>query len=595
MSPSRAKKWDTLRRVAGYLRPYRSQMARLVPIMLAGTFAELLPPLIIQRIIDDVLTRGAGFAPLAWLVLGLLGARLMIWLSEVGRNWLSVWVAGRITADIRSQFHQHLQRLAPSFYDHWPVGTLMSRMTQDAGRMEEFLASGVPLLLSNGLMLIGILGFLFYTSWTLTLYVLLPVPLIVLGACLIWDRLMRAWGLQATRWSRLSTRLNESLSGIRVVKALSQEAQEVMRLDRHNDALLQANVQVERQSFTFFTVIYFLMGLGMLLAWYVGGRQVLRAQRTLGELLAVVSYLWMFYWPLQWLGQINHSMAQALTGSERIFEVLDTPAEAPQGPCAAPLPRAQGRVTFRKVTFGYDKRQPVLHEIDLDVAPGEMVGLVGKSGVGKTTAVNLINRFYDVDQGGIDIDGVDIRQVRLQDLRQQIGVVAQETFLFIGTIAENIGYSKPGASLEEIIAAAKAANAHTFIIGKPDGYDTEVGERGGRLSGGERQRIAIARAVLHDPKILILDEATSALDAQTEKSIQEALGRLAKSRTTFVIAHRLSTLKNADRVIVLGNGRVVEIGTHEELMARKGVFYNLVKTRETAGDVLRNGGERGGI
>ena len=279
-------------------------------------------------------------------------------------------------------------------------------------------------------------------------------------------------------------------------------------------------------------------------------------------------------------------MTRAFAGAERIFEVIDGTPEAYNDPEATSLAEIKGRVTFKDVTFGYDKSKPVLHEVDLDVAPGEMIGLVGKSGVGKTTTINLIARFYDADRGTIEIDGVDVRKVRLEDLRSQIGIVPQEPFLFSGTIAENIGYGKQGATFEEIMEAAKAANAHNFIAAKADGYDTNVGERGNTLSGGEKQRVSIARAILHDPKILILDEATSSVDVETEKEIQEAVARLIENRTTVAIAHRLSTLRNASRLVVLDAGRIVEVGTHSELMDKKGVFYNLVELQQQTAEII---------
>ena len=320
--------------------------------------------------------------------------------------------------------------------------------------------------------------------------------------------------------------------------------------------------------------------------WFFGGREVIRDTLTLGTLLAFYAYMWMLYEPIEWFGQVNSWMTRAFAGAERIFEIIDTQPEAYKDPNARSISNIKGHITFNDVTFGYDKSKPVLHEINLDVAPGEMVGLVGRSGVGKTTTVNLICRFYSVDQGIIEVDGVPIQKIRLEDLRSQIGVVPQEPFLFSGTVAENISYGKPGASFEEIMEAAIAANAHNFIVAKPDGYDTQVGERGGELSGGEKQRVAIARAILHDPKILILDEATSSVDVETEKQIQEAIARLTQGRTTFAIAHRLSTLRNADRLVILEGGRIVEVGTHSELMRKMGIFYELVQLQQQTSEII---------
>jgi ATP-binding cassette subfamily B protein len=327
-----------------------------------------------------------------------------------------------------------------------------------------------------------------------------------------------------------------------------------------------------------FATISLFTAMGTLLVWYVGGRQVLGETMTLGTLMAFLFYLGMFYAPLQSLSWLINWASRSLTAAERLFEILDNPPETDE-PDAIPMPRIEGKVEFRNVVFGYEKHRPVLKGISFVVEPGEMVGLVGHSGAGKTTTINLLCRFYDVDEGEILIDGIDIRKIRRSDLRRQIGLVPQDTFLFSGTIAENIAFAKPDATKEEIIRAAKIANAHDFIVTqKPDGYDTQVGERGQALSSGERQRIAIARALLPDPRIIILDEATSQVDVETERQIQEAVERLVKGRTTFAIAHRLATLRSANKLIVLKEGQIAEIGTHDELMQKQGEFYRLVQT-----------------
>ena len=328
----------------------------------------------------------------------------------------------------------------------------------------------------------------------------------------------------------------------------------------------------------------FFTSLGGLICWTVGGTMVMQGKLTLGEFWRVTAYLGLVYGPLQWFSQVNQWFSRAMAGAERIFEVIDTDKEnyRPEGI----KHEIQGQVTFSGVRFGYDKSNPVLKNISFTAEPGEMIGLVGKSGAGKSTTINLICRFYEPDAGTILIDGIDYRNIALQDMRRQVGVVLQEPFLFNGTIAENIAYGNPEATLDKVIEAAKAANAHNFILSKPDGYDTMVGERGGKMSGGERQRISIARAILHDPKVLILDEATSSVDVETEKQIQEAIQRLIKGRTTFAIAHRLSTLRNASRLVVLEKGEIAEMGTHAELMEKQGKFYDLVQTQSAVQEII---------
>ncbi len=584
--PACIRKSDTLKRLLSYVLPYRGRALLLVILTLLTALIELIPPYIAKHIIDDVLT-DRGPIDLLYTYVGMLLALAVVrWVGNVVRRWLNTWVGFRAIADLRADLFRAMQFLPLRFYDKRKVGSLISRMNNDSDLVEVYLIFDAPFILSNATMIVGILALLFYMNWELTLYVLLPVPPIILGSSLIWNKMQGYWRRWGARWSRLSTHLNESIAGIRVVKAFAQESRESARFDQRNHALRNVSVSAERSWLVFFMVTNFFMSFGAFFVWYFGGVQILDGQLQLGALMAFISYLWMLYQPLKWFGDFYSFMVRAFAGAERIFEVIDARSEPFAAPDAQAMPSIRGHVRFNRAAFAYDPGKIVLRDIDLDVQPGEMIGLVGRSGVGKSTLINLITRFYDASRGSVEIDGVDIRSIRLEDLRSQIGLVAQQSFLFNGTIAENIAYGKPGASFEEILRAARAANAHEFIVTKSDGYDMVVGEQGNKLSGGEKQRIAIARAILHDPKILILDEATSSLDTPTEKKIQEAIGRLVAGRTTFAIAHRLSTLRSADRLVVLDGGHIAEVGTHEELMAREGIFYNLVQTQQATSAVM---------
>jgi ATP-binding cassette subfamily B protein len=594
LCPACVRKLVIIKRIASYLKPYKARTTLLALATVVTAGAELAPPMITKYLVDDVLAPEEGSAApvgerlglLGLLVLGLVGIRILSWGAEWVHGWIISWLGPQVTADVRSQLYRRLEMLSLQFYDKRKVGALMSRATRDAGMLQEFLVDGVPYLVINILMILGILGFLFWMSWGLSLYIVLPIPLIVIWGMVFWKRMRRFFNKWGQIWSDLTQRTNEALSGIRVVKAFAQEQREIAVFDKVNARLTDIGVKTGFNRGLFFATVSFLTGLGGVIVWLFGGREVLLGELTLGTLLAFYSYMWMVYGPLEWFGQVSSWMSRAFAGAERIFEVIDTAPEAYQDPQAVAVPRMRGQVRFRAVTFGYDKSKPVIRNMDLEVKPGEMIGLVGKSGVGKTTTVNLICRFYDVDHGAIEVDGVDLRQIRLEDLRGQIGIVLQEPFLFSGTISENIAYAKPGASFAEIMAAARVANAHPFIVAKPDGYDTPVGERGNKLSGGERQRVAIARAILHNPRILILDEATSSVDVETEKQIQDAIGELIRGRTTFAIAHRLSTLRNADRLVVLDEGRIVEVGTHAELMERQGAFYKLLQEQQQSAEII---------
>ena len=588
--PACIRKIATLRRIAGYLAPYKVQTAAMVLISLLMTVIGLAPPLLVKRIIDDVLVPRGSFSLLIYLVLALLGLKVLTWITEILHWSLSVWLGGRMTVDIRRRLYGQLQRMSLRFYDKKQVGSLMSRVTNDTESMEEFLINGLPYIVNNTLMMVGILIFLFYMSWHLTLYVLLPVPCLIFGGWFFWRRLLKYFRKSWIRRAKFTAHVQETLSGIRVVKAFAQEPRELRRFHNRNDSLFNIDVTTERVWVLFFATMNFCTGAGLLLVWYVGGMDIIDEKFQLGSLVAFISYLWMLYDPLQWFGELNSWMTYAFSGAERVFEIIDSKPEPYNDPNARPMPNIEGRITFERASFGYVKSKPVLKEIDLNVEPGEMIGLVGKSGVGKTTMINLICRFYDVDGGSLKIDGVDVKDIKLEDLRKHIGMVLQEPFLFSGTISENISYSRPQATFEEIFQAARAANAHDFIVAKPDGYDTQVGERGGRLSGGEKQRISIARAILHDPRILILDEATSSVDTETEKQVQQAVRRLVEGRTTFAIAHRLSTLRYADRLVVLEDGKAVEVGSHEELIAQEGIFYRMIKTQQETSAVIAVGG-----
>ncbi len=592
--PACIKKGETLLRIARYLSPYKVKAALLAGSSAAMAAAELLPPLVTRYMVDGVLVpTDASPAPLddrirllGFLVLALVGIRLLSWGAEWVHGWIIAWLGAQVTADIRGELYRRLEMLSLPFYDKRKVGTLISRATRDVSMLQDFLIDGLPYLVINGLMVIGILCFLFWLSWTLSLYILLPVPVLVVWGFIFWRRMRGFFNQWSRVWANLTDRTVEALTGIRVVKAFAQEEREMAAFAKPNRRLRNVAQTTAVNRGVFFATITFLTGIGMLIVWLLGGQEVLANRITLGTLLAFYSYMWLFYGPLEWFGQVNDEMTRAFAGAERIFEVIDTDPESYEDPDAVRSPRMDGGIRFRNVTFGYDKSKPVLHDIDLDLKPGEMIGIVGKSGVGKTTAVNLIARFYDADYGDIEIDGVDVEKIHLGDLRSQIGIVLQEPMLFSGTIAENIGYGKPGAPFNEIMEAARAANAHNFIMGKTDGYDTRVGEKGSGLSVGECQRVSIARAILHNPRILILDEATSSVDVQTEKQMQASFGYLTEGRTTVAIAHRLSTLRNADRLIVLDDGHVVERGTHAELMAKRGTFYDLVQLQQEMAEII---------
>jgi ATP-binding cassette subfamily B protein len=504
-------------------------------------------------------------------------AGLMI-LSALARAWrerLMAVLGSTVSRDIRDRAYEHLHKLSLSFFSKRPTGSLVTRITSDSDRIWDFVAFTVIESVTSILMIAGVAAAMFMLNWKLACIVLLPVPVMLLTTLYFHrklhighDRLFHMWGV-------MTAVVADALPGVRVIQAFSQERREVNRFRQKNDQYYDREVGMITVWTLFGPVMQFCTHIGILLVWIVGGYWTVENSNgmNIGKLITFTGYMWLFYGPIHMIAHMDRQLNRAATSVQRIFEILDTAPAIFSKSGANKTENVQGRIELRDVTFSYDGIRKVLQNVSLTIKPGEMIGLAGPSGGGKTTLVNLLCRFYDVLEGQILIDGKDVRDYDVESLRRQIGVVLQEPFLFHGTVAANIAYGHPQASLDEIITSAKAANAHDFIVGFPDGYDTMVGERGHTLSGGERQRISIARAILNNPRILILDEATSSVDTETEKLIQEALDRLVASRTTIAIAHRLSTLRKADRLVVLEKGKIIEQGTHEELTHKEGGLY----------------------
>ena len=516
-----------------------------------------------------------GWGHLVVIVILMAAVNVFTMVTGAIRGYMVAWVGQNVTRRLRNETYEHLNALSLDFYQERDTGNLMSRITQDVGRLRDFIASGLLDIISASVLLIYIAVIMFAENWQLALWTLIPIPCLIFFTVFFGHKMSKVFRVLWKRYANISTLLASTIPGVRVVKAFARERHEVSRFNEITYQLFHGEMNAAKLYTLYRPIMGFIIFTGSILIWFVGGQQIFNGELTLGALFMFQSLMHRFFMPIHTLCHMNERFVRAATSADRVFEILDTPPSVADKKDAVALEKVQGTVEFKDVYFSYDTEKNALNGISFRAEAGEMIGLVGHSGAGKSTVINLITRFYDASDGTIEIDGHGIQDIKVKALRQQVGVVLQDPFLFQGTIAENIGYSKPGATRHEIIAAARAANAHDFIIKFPDGYDTMVGERGARVSGGERQRISIARAILKNPRILILDEATSSVDTETESKIQEALERLVRGRTVFAIAHRLSTLKYADRLVVLKDGEVDEIGTHEELLAKAGTYAGL--------------------
>jgi ATP-binding cassette subfamily B protein len=573
----------TLFRLWRFAQPYRWRLLAGFILSLISTAATLVPPYLTMPLMDNVLIPYQNGKPIdSGLVMlylsGLLGAAVVAWVLGWARTYLLALVSERIGADLRTTTYEHLLKLSQEYFGGKRTGDLMARIGSETDRINIFISLHFLDFVTDVLMIVMTTVILVSINPWLALVTLLPLPIIAWLIHVVREKLRTGFERVDRIWAEVTNVLADTIPGIRVVKAFAQEKREAARFRAANDHNLEVNDRVNKVWSLFTPSVTLLTEIGLLVVWAFGIWQVSKDQITVGVLTAFLAYISRFYLRLDSMSRIVSVTQKAAAGAKRIFDILDHISSVPEPVNPVHLPTVTGAIELRNVGFRYGTRS-VTRDISINIKPGEMIGLVGHSGSGKSTMVNLICRFYDVTEGAILIDGVDIRSLPVAEYRKHIGLVLQEPFLFFGTIAENIAYGKPEATREEIVAAARAAHAHEFILRLAHGYDSLVGERGQALSGGERQRISIARALLIDPKILILDEATSSVDTTTEKEIQKALDNLVRGRTTIAIAHRLSTLRDANRLVVLDRGSVVEVGNHDELMACEGHYFRLYQAQ----------------
>ncbi len=562
------------KRLLAYMRPYLKRLGVAVICIILAAAANLYVPWIIKDMIDKVLA-DKNMSMLNIIAIGIVVVFFFRGIFYYGQAYLVSFIGQRVIIDVRDVIYRKFQRMPLAYYDQHQTGETMSFITNDVGALQSALVDNLIELVTEGAILIGSIALMLYLDWKLSLLTLFTIPIIAQAMKVFGRKLKSAGTVIQERLADITAFLQESISAIRVVKSFTREDYEIARFKEQNELNFQAAMKNVQLSSLLTPTVEFLAALGVTVIVWFGGYEVVNGVMTAGSLVAFLTYAVNLANPVKRLSRVYANIQKAMAAAERVFEVLDLEEPIRDKEDAVPLPQIAGHVAFEAVSFEYSKGVSALENVTLEAKPGQMIAFVGPSGAGKSTIANLIPRFYDVTSGSIKIDGVDIRDVTLRSLREQIGIVPQETNLFSTAIMENIRYGRLDATDEEVVAAAKSANAHEFIMELPYGYATAIGERGMNLSGGQRQRIAIARAILKDPRVLILDEATSALDTESEKIVQAALDKLMVGRTSFVIAHRLSTIFNADCIFVIENGHVKEQGTHQELLSLGGLYSNL--------------------
>jgi len=563
-----------IKRLLSYMARYKMNFAVIISLLLVSAGLGVVGPYILSIAIDQYI-KNRDISGLYWISALYIGTYIVSWIAGCIQTYLRFWLGQRLVFDLRLDMFRNLQQLSMSFYDKRHVGRIMSRVTNDVETLNEFLTSGVEAAIGDMFILAFIVTVMFFLNTRLALISLAVIPILLIGTVLLGEKVREAYRVTRKKISGVTANLAESISGMRVVQSFSREMANAQQFDRVNVENLQANIQAAKVSALFFPLVDVLGSLGTCLILWFGGTDVMGGYLSLGVFVAFMAYVTRFFMPIREISMLYNNVQSALAATERITEIVDAKPEVEEADDAIQMPTIKGEIRFNHVSFGYEPSNFVLKGIRLEVKENQRIALVGPTGAGKTSLANLTARFYDPQEGSITIDGYDLRKVSLKSLRSQMGIVLQDPFLFTGSIRENIAYGRPEAAEQEIIEAAKAVGAHDFITNFSKGYDTNVGERGIRLSMGQRQLISFARALLADPRILILDEATSSVDAYTELLIQNAMKKLLEKRTTLIIAHRLSTVRSADKIIVVDDGKIVDTGTHDELMKREGLYRKL--------------------